>query len=136
MSTKKYLLKSKSVKKKPTIKPGNYVIRCDKVSIDEDYVDPTYLIKYTVVNKVGIEISFSERFIDKRGNYRTIEFNEYLNENGLKSFEDLKGRYEMVRIAWNFSGQGRRLPSIIEREFITQKEFETREVLADVEVVS
>lgn len=116
---------------KDTIKPGFYVAHCDSVKVDEDYIDPTILVKYTFVNKSGVKISFSERFVEKCGFERTVAFFDYLSENNISDVEELVGKFEKIRVAWHFSKSGNRFPTITEREFITQEAFESREVLSD-----
>lgn len=116
---------------KDATKPGFYVARCDSVKVDEDYVDPVILVKYTFVNKSGVKISFSERFVEKCGFERTVAFFDYLSENNISDVEELVGKFEKIRVAWHFSKSGNRFPTIAEREFITQEAFESREVLSD-----
>ena len=132
MSTKKSLLKKKknSLKKKPQLKPGWYVLRQDKVKIDTDYIDPVYLFTYTLVNKAGVEFSFLERFVDDPRYERTVMFLEYLDSNGFEDVEDVIGHYEKVKIGWKFK-DGKKYPSIApdSRQFISEAEFNSREVL-------
>ena len=133
--SKRLIAKKSKHSRTPKVKPGYYVCRCNSVKINDDYADLTYDLKYTLLNKVGTEISFSELFVDVRWNTRTRDFKEYLADNGMHDIQDVEGQYEMVRIAWNFSSKGKRLPSIIAREFITQAQFESRGVLEDVEII-
>lgn len=128
---KSSLLKSKSITRKPKVTAGDYVARCENVKLDPDYIDPTFVFDYLLINKAGKEFKFTERFVEKAGFTRTLDFYDYLEKNGIEELEDFVGKYELIKIAWNFDSHGRRLPSITTRKFITAEEFDSRAVLGD-----
>lgn len=132
MSQKDLVLKAKKKQSTTkTVKPGHYVLRYDSAELDENYADRVVHLTYTLFSRSGTEYRFEERFIEKFGFERTNDYYEYLNSHGIETLDVLPGMFELIKIAWKFGNSGKRLPSIIERQFITEEEFNTRSVLKD-----
>ena len=125
----KSLLKKKINSK--TLKPGHYVLRYNSIERNCDYLDPAYEFKYTVVNKNGDHFPFSEIFIEKNGFTRTEEYFDYLSNHGIEDLNELPGKCELIHLVWNFGRYGKKFLSISKRDFITENEFNSREVLGN-----
>lgn len=125
----KTLLKKKNHTK--ALKPGCYVLRYDSVERNCNYLDPAYEFKYTLVNKNGDHFPFSEIFIEKNGFTRTEEYFDYLSNHGVEDLNELPGKCELIHLVWNFGRYGKKFLSISDRKFISENEFDSREVLSD-----
>ena len=123
----KTLLRKKTNSK--TLKPGRYVLRYNSIERNSDYLDPAYEFRYTLVNKNGEQFPFSEIFIEKNGFTRTVEFYDYLSSHGIVDLSELPGKHELINLVWNFGRYGKKFLSISERNFITENEFNSREVI-------
>lgn len=81
------------------IKPGAYKSEIKKAGWADGYVKGSALkVEYELVDTQGKSFSYTEIFFWNESNERSVLFDEYLKENGIKSFEGMVGFKEEVEI--------------------------------------
>lgn len=89
----------RSSKTSTKINPGVYKSRIKKVGWAEGYVVGSAVkLEYELNDAQGNVFNYSEIFFCNDFNERTAKFDEYLEMNNLKTFEDMMGFEEVVEI--------------------------------------
>lgn len=121
MATIQNFFKNSKKTRKKVLKPGIYISTVTNVTIDTNYIDTALIVSYRLQNS-NSSFEFSERFIKNSRFSRTVDFYEYLVENGIESEEAFIGCSETLELKWNFTRTGKRELTITSREFVSHPE--------------
>lgn len=110
----------KELKKSTTptrIKPGIYVAKVTAVQDDERYVSgDAFVVTYDLSAASGTHVGkFVETFFNRRGNPRTMELVELMEQLDIEEVDSLVGTTFEVEIRYRVTKQGGSLPSIVSR---------------------
>ena len=117
------ILKDSAKRKNEGLPLGKYDCRVDKVVWAPGFKPGSaFKISYTLYNAAGDRFDHNELFYNSETD-RTLEFFEYLYNNGIRDVFDFEGCRETVEIGYTVSGR-KRFTGIISRHFVS-KESET-----------
>ena len=137
MTSVKDLIKraKKKSSTKSSIVPSNWYVTeiLSVVHDDKNYVDGAITINHKLVNAAGKVYEYPELFVLKESLERTDKFIKHLAAEGIDTLDELIGRHELVRLAYYFTSRGRKVSNIVERSFISDTDFETRQVLKNAD---
>ena len=119
MAIQDFLKNSKPRKK--ALDPGTYKATVTDITIDDRYRDTAIIVSYHL-QKANSIFEFKERFIRNSRFPRTVNFYEYLEENGIENEDDFIGCSETLELKWNFTSKGQRELTITSREFVSHPE--------------
>ena len=110
----------KKSNKKQMVEAGTYTGKVLSVKEPEAYVPgDRIVIKYALTDKMGNVFQYEETFLLRRINERTVEFDEYLEQNGVKFIDDFVGCEEELVIKLETTSRGESLPTIVSRKMLS-----------------
>jgi hypothetical protein len=120
MAIQEFLKNSRKPSRK-VLTPGTYTSTVTNVTIDDQYKDTALIVSYCLQKNNSV-FEYKERFIRNSRFPRTVNFYEYLEENGIENEDDFIGCSETLELKWNFTSKGQRELTITSREFVSHPE--------------
>ena len=81
--------------------------------------EEAFEITYNITDARGNTYRHREIFMNNNRNKRTIDFEDYLEENGIVELEDFKGKHEKLTFEYVEAYNGHSYFNIVGRELIT-----------------